>query len=74
MTDAKPLRLCGSAELAEQLGWISQRVTVNLKRGNLPEPVVRLKCGPVWTGEQVDEIVRQVAAKGGARSVSVQAR
>lgn len=53
------MRLLGSAELAEQLGWIRQRVTVYLKRGKLPEPVARLRCGPVWTGEQVDELVRQ---------------
>lgn len=74
-TDREPLRLLGSAELAEELGWLRQRVTIYLKRGRLPEPTARLRCGPVWTGDQVDELVRRLGKdQGGGGCGGYQAR
>ena len=52
-------RLFGVTELGAALGWDRRKVGVYLLRGRLPQPAVRLACGPIWTGEQVDELLRQ---------------
>lgn len=45
----------GVKEVAGFLGWDRRRVSINLRRGNLPEPVARLASGPVWHREQIEE-------------------
>lgn len=52
------LRLYGLTELAEQMQWDRRKAAVYLQRGRLPAPAVRLACGPIWTGEQVDALLR----------------
>ena len=42
------LELTGVAEVAEILGWSSSKVSVYARRGLLPEPVARLRCGLIW--------------------------
>jgi hypothetical protein len=32
-----------------------------------PEPVARLRCGPIWTGEQVDDYLKERSLPSRAR-------
>ena len=61
-----------AAEFAEVLArkcpgvkWSSNTVTSYATRGltGLPAPCKRLRCGPIWTGDQVGEYVRLRLAK-----------
>lgn len=45
----------GLAEAAEILGWDKRKVSTYIKRGKFPEPVVRLKSGPIWERRQIEE-------------------
>lgn len=45
----------GVAEAAEILGWDKRKVATYIKRGKFPEPVVRLKSGPLWERRQIEE-------------------
>lgn len=49
------MNLMGMYEAAETLGVTRQRVYELLKQGVLPEPIARLKCGPVWSAEGIIE-------------------
>lgn len=58
--DPRNLDLVGAAEVAERLGWHrrdgepdSRRVSVALLRKHLPEPLARLRSGPVWQWSDV---------------------
>lgn len=50
----KPLKLIGSAEVGQMLGWSSKKVSVYRQRGKLPGPVAQLKMGPVWKEEDIE--------------------
>jgi hypothetical protein len=44
-------------EAAEYLGITRKNMTALVRRGRVVEPVVRLKCGPIWSESQLDEQV-----------------
>jgi len=52
--------LVGLAEVAEILGWDRRKVATYIKRGNLPEPIQRLRSGPIWTRKQIEEYQRRL--------------
>lgn len=54
-TKAVMPELVGVAESAEILGWDRRKVSTYIKRGVFPEPVQRLRSGPLWTRKQIDE-------------------
>ncbi len=47
--------LVGTTEAAEMLQWSRGKVAVYVQRGKFPEPIQRLKGGPVWTRQQIEE-------------------
>lgn len=61
-----PNDLLGAAEVAEYLGWTSQKVTSYLahSKAGIPEPIQRLRSGPVWRRE---DIVRWARERGYVR-------
>lgn len=44
------IELVGIAEIAERLGVSKQRIgnLIDSKKANFPEPLARLRMGPVW--------------------------
>lgn len=52
----KRLDLVGTYEIAQRLGWTSARVSLYARRGLLPEPLVRLRMGPVWDWADVARV------------------
>jgi len=48
-------RLYGVHEAAEYLNLSRKNLTAILARGNMVEPLARLKCGPIWSESQLDE-------------------
>ncbi len=53
------MKLLGLAELAKYLGIPSRTLWSWRDRGSFPNPVAELKCGPVWTKDQVDKWKRR---------------
>lgn len=52
---ASPMKLAGTREAAEMLGVHKSQIGRWLRQGVFPEPMVRLRAGPVW---KVSEIKR----------------
>ena len=48
-----PLKLAGLAEVAELLGVSKRTATRYSVRDDFPEPVARLRAGPIWLEEDV---------------------
>jgi len=55
------LRLAGLAEVAEMVGVSRRTAARYVNRSDFPEPVARLRAGPIWLAEDVDTWVRNVA-------------
>ncbi|SCF01469.1 Helix-turn-helix domain-containing protein [Micromonospora echinospora] len=53
-TGRQPLRVMGTAEIAEYLGVSRQWVEVLSKRRDFPEPSATLKAGRIWRTEDVE--------------------
>lgn len=53
------MKLLGQAELAKYLGIPSRTLWSWRDRGSFPDPVAELKCGPIWTKEQIDKWKRR---------------
>lgn len=54
---ACPYDYFGLAEFAAVMGCSKQKLSNQLKRGTLIEPVAKLNMGPVWTRQQVREYI-----------------
>ncbi|MFD1674117.1 hypothetical protein [Alicyclobacillus fodiniaquatilis] len=52
--------LVGLAEVAEILDWDRRKVATYIKRGSLPEPIQRLRSGPIWTRKQIAEYQERI--------------
>src|SRR5215468_6394113 len=50
----EPLTLVGSHEAIERLGINRDTFYSLRRRGNLPEPVAELACGPIWRIEDIE--------------------
>ena len=48
-----PLKLAGLAEVAELLGVSKRTAPRYALRDDVPEPVARLRAGPIWLEEDV---------------------
>ena len=55
----QPLRVMGTAEIAEYLGLSRQWVEVLSKRWDFPEPGAILKAGRIWRTEDVEQWATQ---------------
>ncbi len=53
------MELLGQAELAQYLKVPSRTLWSWRHRGSFPDPVAELKCGPIWTKEQIDKWKRR---------------
>ncbi len=53
------MKLLGQAELAKYLGIPSRTLWSWRDKGSFPDPVAELKCGPIWTKDQVDKWKRK---------------
>lgn len=53
------MKLLGQAELAKYLGVSSRTLLSWRVKGAFPDPVANLKCGPIWTREQIDKWKRR---------------
>ena len=51
-------QLLGTHEVAGLLGWDKRKVSVYMSRGKLPEPIARLKSGPVWNKANIVEFIQ----------------
>ncbi len=47
------------AEAAEILGWDKRKVATYIKRGKFPDPMLRLKCGPIWERRQIEDYLKE---------------
>ncbi len=50
-------RIYGAGELAQALGWTSNRFAMARSRGQVPRPTFEVKAGPVWTHHDVAEFI-----------------
>jgi predicted DNA-binding transcriptional regulator AlpA len=48
-----PLKLAGLAEVAELLGVSKRTATRYVQRPDFPEPVARLRAGPIWLEKDI---------------------
>lgn len=50
-----PRDLVGLWEAAAIVGWTSKRLAsyITMGRGGVPRPIAHLKCGPIWTRDQI---------------------
>lgn len=48
------IRLWGSAEIADRLGVVRQRVYQIANRKGFPDPVAQLSMGQVWLADEVE--------------------
>ena len=55
--------LMGPGEIAEEFGVRPNVVSNWRRRGVLPEPIIRLKMGPLWTRGQVESAIAIREAK-----------
>lgn len=55
--------LAGSQEVAQILGVSRQQLRNLIARGDFPEPVAQLACGPVWLADNVRAYVRPLRGK-----------
>lgn len=61
--------LVGAHEAAEILGWSRNQVAAyyhgrdGKPKAGFPEPVARLKAGPVWRREDIEEYARKRQAR-----------
>lgn len=55
----KQLDLMTVGDLAAALGWESQKVSVYVKRGHLPEPIGEVSGRLVWLGEEIKEYIEE---------------
>jgi len=53
------VRLAGIAEIADLLGVSRQRVTQLTKQDTFPEPLQRLRMGPVWKLSDIQAWIEQ---------------
>ena len=49
------MNIVGVAEVAKILEWDKRKVATYIKRGKLPPPATRLKSGPIWDKEVIEE-------------------
>jgi hypothetical protein len=54
------MRLASRGELAEMLGISRQRTRTLTERDDFPDPVARLRTGPVWRLEDLQEWAAKV--------------
>jgi prophage regulatory protein len=57
---AELMRLAGRTELAEMLGISRQRARLLTERSDFPEPVARMRRGPIWRIEDLEAWARKV--------------
>ena len=48
--------LVGTSEAAEVLGVKPDTISARLSRKRFPEPIVTLKCGPIWRREDIEHL------------------
>lgn len=53
------MQLLGVYEIAELFGLSRPGASLRTREPDFPEPVARLRCGPVWTRDQVVEYARR---------------
>jgi len=60
----------GVAELAAACGVEPKRVATWLARGNyaIPEPDVRLACGPIWYASSIEAWIGERTSESGLRA------
>ncbi|MBG9772436.1 helix-turn-helix transcriptional regulator [Brevibacillus laterosporus] len=47
--------LVGFGEVCDMTGKTKGYLQVYIKRGQFPEPIKTLSCGPIWLKEQIQE-------------------
>jgi len=59
------MKLLGLQEFADVLGVTNNALGNWRRRGvrNIPEPIAELRCGPIWTWNQVMDYVNQQYAR-----------
>lgn len=62
---AQEPELVGVAELADLLRVSKQRVAQLVSRDDFPEPLVRLKAGPVWSESSIKRFVEEWPRRAG---------
>jgi hypothetical protein len=55
MRKVDPRDLLGLSEVADMLGWDRRRVATYSVRGLLPQPIAHLKCGQIWSRQQIED-------------------
>ena len=53
----------GITEAGAMLGWSKQQVSIYIKRGKFPIPMITLACGKIWTKAQIEEYIQTRKAK-----------
>jgi predicted DNA-binding transcriptional regulator AlpA len=53
----------GITEAGAMLGWSKQQVSIYIKRGKFPIPMITLACGKIWTKSQIEEYIENRKAK-----------
>lgn len=63
ITLVNPADLVGAAEAVQITGMERGAFNMARVRGQTPEPIVTLACGPIWTRSQIEEWAAARAAK-----------
>lgn len=63
MTLVDPSELIGSQEAVAITGMKRSAFSMARQRGLVPEPIVTLACGPIWTRSQIEEWAASEAAR-----------
>ncbi|WP_232700095.1 helix-turn-helix transcriptional regulator [Brevibacillus daliensis] len=56
--------LMGFGEVCEMTGKTKGYIQEYMRRGNFPEPIKRLSCGPLWLREQIQNWIDTPRTRG----------